>query len=591
MAATTDLSYMYQRSPKTAERRRSLFPTDNADSEGDSDLGHISPLSFDSSYEEDDLKNIVNSPTINDYDIIGVVDHDQKNAGICSTPSNSKLQSQSEIMSPLYLSPHFTSHKSSPSCILKTPHDSCNTNCKLPKLARKSLLDSSEIPTSKRKLSPSNSPNSSKQLKLDTKNSKVRTTLFPKDNTSVPVKSFYSNRENIMEKILEKKKFIISSQPKPSTQRRSGGRRRVGEINAGVKHKIRKPKQQKTKKISIPKASDSAALTDFILTLKEMRKEKTKLIQNKENSCPEVKTPAKLITPAIPVQKSEPLITPTVPVENHELSKKRSRSAESESESNKKFFKFSKPKGVVSLTSNVKINIDNIKQEIVTPVKQVLNKTPVIEYDPNDFSMEEPSMISTNIDNILLELDDSDNKIVLEAHNSVMASENSIFLHQQPVPCPASLILSPISQMCDVTSGLALSSPKRAKNLTSVLDKESMANTINKPADGGAVYPIFYPGMSRNDDIKVDKTPVATRKKFTKIDEKQMLLDAGQKRFGIIQCPDCGFVYHLADPMDEEMHLNYHEARHILKFNVSTDFCCRSSYPNLYPKLLHVVVE
>lgn len=48
----------------------------------------------------------------------------------------------------------------------------------------------------------------------------------------------------------------------------------------------------------------------------------------------------------------------------------------------------------------------------------------------------------------------------------------------------------------------------------------------------------------------------------------QYLLDAGQNKFGATQCPECGVIYHLGDPEDENSHLNYHNSIKTLKFQV-----------------------
>lgn len=50
--------------------------------------------------------------------------------------------------------------------------------------------------------------------------------------------------------------------------------------------------------------------------------------------------------------------------------------------------------------------------------------------------------------------------------------------------------------------------------------------------------------------------------------EDQYQIDAGQKRFGATRCSECGIVYQLGDPEDENAHLNYHNSFKTLKFNV-----------------------
>uniref|UniRef100_UPI00358E6C39 titin homolog isoform X2 n=1 Tax=Myxine glutinosa TaxID=7769 RepID=UPI00358E6C39 len=43
------------------------------------------------------------------------------------------------------------------------------------------------------------------------------------------------------------------------------------------------------------------------------------------------------------------------------------------------------------------------------------------------------------------------------------------------------------------------------------------------------------------------------------IGESQMIIDAGQKRFGAVKCGTCGMVYTAASPEDEAQHLHYHQ--------------------------------
>lgn len=48
------------------------------------------------------------------------------------------------------------------------------------------------------------------------------------------------------------------------------------------------------------------------------------------------------------------------------------------------------------------------------------------------------------------------------------------------------------------------------------------------------------------------------------------LQDAGQKKFGVTQCPVCGMVYCHADQVDEAAHAKFHrQHQEALKFTVS----------------------
>ena len=57
--------------------------------------------------------------------------------------------------------------------------------------------------------------------------------------------------------------------------------------------------------------------------------------------------------------------------------------------------------------------------------------------------------------------------------------------------------------------------------------------------------------------------------------EDQYQLDAGQKRFGATQCPECNVVYQVGDAEDENAHLNYHNSVRTLKFHVRYICACK----------------
>jgi N-acetyltransferase len=51
--------------------------------------------------------------------------------------------------------------------------------------------------------------------------------------------------------------------------------------------------------------------------------------------------------------------------------------------------------------------------------------------------------------------------------------------------------------------------------------------------------------------------------------DNQLILDAGQKKYGAIQCQECLMVYHVKDPEDELIHAGIHEiVNDTLKFTV-----------------------
>ncbi|XP_030758605.1 N-acetyltransferase ESCO2 [Sitophilus oryzae] len=536
----THITLDHDRSPFILERRRNLFPSDD---DADSELGHISPLYSDLSSDNENEGSHILQPK----------GHNFVQNNCCGTPTSSIAPS--EKMSPLLLSPYTnntfnikdTPKKLSPSQALKTPHDTSSKSNSILKKEQKTLLEESK--NSKRKCSPRSSPEQCKYLKSDPKVSKVRTALFPEYSLdmSLSTKSFYSkNPESIVDKSLKEKNYKLIKLSTAKHSRRNN--RKFGQINNGVRHKIKKPKTKKISRKVTEKAFKNLskmddALTEYIQDLAELKKSgdsNNKLIklsesQSKINTC-ETK---------------------------NDLKEVKDTQKEIFSEEDKE---------------NTPHDDNTLKLE---------NKQDKIQYD--SFAFQDDDVDSTtNIENILSVLKDSPeqdgstsqlsavspNRIVLEAHTSILASENSIQLHYNSV---ANMILSPISQMCDVTSGLALDSPKKARNLNSVLN--SLPTHSNSFSDVGSessatmaqqegkLFPIFYGECNSSRGQKRERTETKRNlKRFKAISSDQMLLDAGQKRFGYTHCNECDIVYHMGDPGDEIAHMNYHNSNHILRF-------------------------
>lgn len=491
----------YERSPFIAERRRTLFPTDDQDME-ESELG--SPLSSDHSDTEQTMKRL--------------------------------SRTYSESMSPLRLSP-FTPKKMSPLRNLKTPHDS--TTKPILEKEQKALTEESKS-LGRRTRTPSSSPEGSKSAG---KVSKVRTALFAPQEDGLPAKSFYSKE------FLEGNKVKLTSNLFRPLKLSGGGNkprshsgRRFGQINNGVRHNIRKPKPKKVGTRQLQ--PNGAVLTEYLQDLSELPRpeSKKKLIKtftdNKEN---------------VPSETSvkEDANHPIKEDDNSTKFPGRKRAASPQEDQARKIFKSCNKDDFLEDDSETSIKIDGILTMLSSPVKE-----------------ESSSQVISN---------DTTNKhqITLEAHSSVSASENSIQLHL------TDSILSPISHMCDVTSGLALDSPTtqnatapiryncsaRVSKMLSFTDHPDMSK-----AEGHQVYPIF-----RKDYHPAQKRPAATAvpetkkgpKRLRRLPPDQMLLDAGQKRWGVTLCNECQTVYHLGDPNDELEHTKYHSGIQVWRFTVS----------------------
>lgn len=496
---TTD----YIHSPYISERRRKLFPTEDCDA--DSELGHISPIRSDDASDSETDRAQVRTRTVHGSD----------------TPLSNKACS--ETMSPLKLSPCTGTHlratprKFSPSQNLKTPHDT-STKPVLEK-EQKVLLEESK--SLKRKGSLTSSPlGHSKIFKSDTKPSKVRTALFPAlDTMSLSTKSFYSKTPDSAIEKLGSHRDKYRYKPIKFSVARSSHRssRKFGQINNGVRHKIRKPKQKKISKTVIAKATKkmletNSALNEYIQDLSELKNKQNvqqKLIE------PVVEEPelAGYLQDIKELQKTrKQIITPKKIEESNKENIQ--DSPDDDDKKTRKFFKSTRAKAVKEL---VVIKETDQQQEKVESEKVTSNS--FNEFDEDDT---EPQ---ANIDNIISALSAESpqksfegipssqvifqehlhpDKIVLQAHCSITNSRNSIQLHQQPNV--ANMILSPISQMCDVTSGLALNSPRKGRDVSALFNGTSRASkmlsfnadchSVDMDEQGGKLFPVFNKGAT-----------------------------------------------------------------------------------------------
>lgn len=75
-------------------------------------------------------------------------------------------------------------------------------------------------------------------------------------------------------------------------------------------------------------------------------------------------------------------------------------------------------------------------------------------------------------------------------------------------------------------------------------------------------------------------------------DLRQMTLDAGQKKFGAIQCLQCGMVYTQADPLDETTHAKFHHSvLATLKFPGWKKERIVQEYPELGSRIIMVMPD
>lgn len=535
-----------QYSDSITRRRKALFQSDSGRFETDNELGLIDSL-HDSVGCSDGainrLKNDVSSGGLDDYIIFDEIE--------VSTPKSRGLLSSTH---PTIICE--TPLKPSPSEKLKTPNDSYSHNEKLPKLIRKSLLDTSFNETNPHLTTPTSSPKNKPEVS-SVKVSKVRTALFPED-ISFSVKSFYPKSTESRTERPQQNSSLNVQKPthKPRVSyicKRKRTKNSFGQINAGVRHKIRKPKKKNSRRNEILKAVENiienSPLNEYLEGIAKMKLQKNTAVRQT------VETP-------VQIQSENPFANGKSTEQGNMFHirreiKKRAHSPDS-GEENRKFFKSSRSRAVLTLNKNIKVQIDyGPRQHVPSDERKILfddltSENPAV---PDDFNG------GCSIERILsiLDSDETKNFPQLDA-----ASSSSV----------QNFLLSPTSEMCDLTSGLALNSPSKAKlNINPILERCS-ADVSSQKSDMGTqkLFPIFYPDRKTGDEVEKKKETDhvnCNAKKWKMLPKDQLLLDAGQKRFGATQCPVCKIVYHMGDPNDELMHMNYHEARHILRFNVS----------------------
>ncbi|KAB0804640.1 hypothetical protein PPYR_01610 [Photinus pyralis] len=575
----------------THHSRRQLFPSieeDNFDdfsltpltANGSSSYSSKTDTPLDSrSLQQCEEENVLlfSGDSIEDYIIIENIHDPLKNSDVdnnpdvIKTPLNDKFFNQTintEInttAAPLHLSPPqivpqsvvFSPKKlkpKSPDSI--EPQDTSALNTIATKLIRNYAEENSPCSApevGKRKMGLSNSSQSNKLQKLD-QNSKVRMELFPKPVQEHSPPTNENKSPNGTQRKTNKSSIYLCHR---------GTKKRFGQINAGVRHKVKKPKARKVNSEQLLEAVfDITANTAF-----------NKYLKSVENFNAEY---GKTQIQPLPSAHSNSGVAKLEHSAQNKIVVAKKRPAEHPlQDENKKFFKSQRSSAIV-VDKHFNFKLDKEKADPLSPTNEVAYfKEFDINLDVSDLLAPEDSLISSEtLNNILGTLRDevqmpNCEQMILKAHNSVTMSENSIHLHvpaesspnteDQPVRKTAiekSILLSPTSQMCNMTSGLALNSPTRNREV----------NGGNGDADCLKLYPIFCGKQNVSPNcFKVPKNPLV--KKIKPLPKNQLLLDAGQKKFGATQCTVCKFVYHMGDPNDELIHLNYHNSGNVLRYN------------------------
>ncbi|XP_029416420.1 N-acetyltransferase ESCO1 isoform X2 [Nannospalax galili] len=94
--------------------------------------------------------------------------------------------------------------------------------------------------------------------------------------------------------------------------------------------------------------------------------------------------------------------------------------------------------------------------------------------------------------------------------------------------------------------------PGSAPKQHSIVNNETFKNSENRD------IPPNHSQTKCNSHLEITIPKDLKLKESEKADEKQLIIDAGQKRFGAVSCNICGMLYTASNPEDETQHLLFH---------------------------------
>ncbi|KZC13704.1 N-acetyltransferase ESCO1 [Dufourea novaeangliae] len=404
--------------------------------------------------------------------------------------------------------------------------------------------------------------------------SRARAALFQDNIYETKIKNFMLSTNSFYSKANTEAKYsytftsYVSSEQKPHRKSFSGQvhhskqsmkRHTIGGVNGGVSHGIKKPKRKPNVHTMKNTVIDSA------------KNNTTGSTQNISNIQKDLSEVAKIQDTRTPV---------TVSIE---------RSPTPEIDLTKRFFKLkgtSKRNDAATVTIN-----NNVKLKVVSDSKVLPNqenfqsvsqthkrpKLMDISFDTTDLTVDEPELEITieknKVANILKALEDD---WADDDYDKMEKLTNRNFVHISPIKPVAILkdvIMFPATELSNTTSSMNI------KDISTQLTFENISldgNENNIKENEPKYYPLFYKDHFSNKIYEeIGKKSVhntkntinwqLSRKQIRNVNQYQ--LDAGQKNFGATQCTECGVVYQIGDPIDENAHLNYHNNRKSLKFS------------------------
>nr|XP_033339115.1 N-acetyltransferase ESCO1 [Megalopta genalis]XP_033339116.1 N-acetyltransferase ESCO1 [Megalopta genalis] len=474
---------------------------------------------------------------------------------IIDTPHNHEIPEQ-KLITPLT-----SEHKTIPLPKLhkRKPFVSTNVTKNLPQRKEKSL-----------KRHASEGSQSAAKLTKTEENStvpKARAALFQDASYTTKIKnlilsthSFYSKSDtesrkndqilNVsppLQRLQQRKHFSGYSHHNKKLQKRHT----IGGVNGGVSHGIRKPKAKSS--LSITKDSIKKCMQNDINV-------------ERENEISDITTIQLTRTPDTMLIERSP--TPEIDL-------------------NKRFFKIKRSSkqnksAMVTINNNLKLKVASngklsLNQENLQYVHQTGKRSKLmdISFDTTDLTVDNPELEDTieknKVANILKALEDDWANDDYDTMDVLTTKQFGHISPLKPVAILNDVTMSPASELSNMTSTMNITDISTSTSENIPLDN----NENNIEEKEPRYYPLFNRGSSSNkvyEDLSkksVDNTKstiswqLSTKQNGN---DNQYQLDVGQKNFGATQCTECGVVYQIGDPEDENAHLNYHNSKKSLKF-------------------------
>lgn len=375
------------------------------------------------------------------------------------------------------------------------------------------------------------------------------------------------------------------SPPRPSpvfSSNKMGKARKKDGLNKGVSHKIKKPNTKAKEKLKKEEAKN---------IVRRMKDEKIAPIHPSDRSDRSpLKRPSPRKVPRTPILGGSPFSL------NGSSEKKKKRSLSSPG---------------ISLLEDAEDESDNF----VSPPRNgakfftsrsraaatvQIGKTITLAAKQGDLSLKQRNtkFVKKNVGRVVeeqlsLKLSSSD---VQDDNNSYLESSGSLpSVQANPRALPTRVIGSPSPdkqkrrqspRKNGSSAGDHLGTPRSSprKSMAGGLDKENMvvsqaqhtplrksprksmtSGKFNSPvqAERTKMFAVFDPNRRLTDTIN-KQSPITKKNFWGKsqsgvADDSQMMIDAGQKKFGATQCNTCGVLYEIGNPEDEASHQAHHD--------------------------------